>query len=905
MRRHGAQLLAGVTAAAFAFLPLPAFARLSPSSQASSYAQLAPAAGAESEAAPAVSLPQAASPDDVPKNPSPKPSVAPATQPAAAAKEPAKEPEGDDSVLVAPGQEQSKPAINARGELSISVSAAADSVILRFPFSERVAMATFTRGHFLWVVFNKVLPLDFSEFKEMGQTVIGQPQLLVSGGMTLLRMPVENTVAPSVLQEDGSSGWTIEISGRKRPLKAPLNVEVSLDPPAPPHVFLAVEEAGDTVLVKDPQIGDEMVIVPVYAPGKGVGGRREFIEFSLLPTAQGIAVVKKADGVAVTSLRNGLRIAVGNGQTLTRALPQLQQQDSAAASLIDSSTFFPYDLWKPENPDNPHPQLSRLQQKIVSAETPQEGNEARLRLAQIYLSQGMAAEALAFLDGIQRVNPAYYRSAKLAAMHGAANMLMYRYPEAANDFNAAELNNSREAEYWRSMLADLLGGNGQEYDYLTLNQDYVSKYPPIFRQRLAIFAADRAIGGKNYNTALKIFDALQKDMQLGPIEPYVNFLLAKISADTGQAKEATEMWDKLADDHNYPLVQARAEFSRIAWGMEHGSLDKEDAIERLERLRLSWHGDALELSVLTLLGDLYAEKNDYINAMRIWHGGIQSFGSTKEAGIMTQKMQSAFITMFNEGGADILPPLDSLALYYEYRKYTPPGLAGGEMIERLADRLVTVDLLDQAAFMIDQQMRSQAEKETRSRLGAKLATIALLNRQPKRAMTALEASVYGENEPVLRQLRNRLAAQAMVDLGQPAQALQTLGQDNTQDANLIRLNVHWSQKDWPGVIKTAEAMLKERKDITSQLTAKESEAVVKLALAYSFENDNAQLQYLHDYFLPLMENNPQKQVFEFVTNPSPTPSPTNFDEIVESLSRTRSFLDQYRARAPVAVQNPS
>ena len=36
------------------------------------------------------------------------------------------------------------------------------------------------------------------------------------------------------------------------------------------------------------------------------------------------------------------------------------------------------------------------------------------------------------------------------------------------------------------------------------------------------------------------------------------------------------------------------------------------------------------------------------------------------------------------------------AMFYEFRELTPIGRRGDEMIRRLADRLVAVDLLDQA-----------------------------------------------------------------------------------------------------------------------------------------------------------------------------------------------------------------
>jgi tetratricopeptide (TPR) repeat protein len=545
--------------------------------------------------------------------------------------------------------------------------------------------------------------------------------------------------------------------------------------------------------------------------------------------------------------------------------------------------------------------LQGLFHRIVESSNPQEANEARLQMAKIYLSDGMAVEALGLLDGINRTNPSFYRSAKVSAMHGAGNFLLYRFVEAARDFSAPELNNNKEIEYWRGMLADLLGNPDQSYDYLAMNQDYISKYPPMFRQRLAIVAADRAIDAKEYNTALKIFDKLHQDNMLEPINAYINYLLAKVSADTGQPKEAQDMWNKLAGDFEHPFVQARAEFSRIAWDMDHDTITKDQAVDRLERLRLGWHGDGLELKVLTLLGDLYSDKKDYVNAMRIWNGGVISFPNTGAAIDMARKMQEAFITMFNEGIADKLPPLEALALYYEYRNYTPPGATGNEMIERLADRLVDVDLLDQASSLLDHQMHFQLEKEQRSRIGVKLANVYLLNHQPQKALTALQDSLYGENSLMLRLLRNRLTAQALVDMGQPDRAMATLGSDNSADAERIRMSVYWRQKEWTKLVASIEGLLKTRPDNTAPISLEESEYLLKLSLAYVFENNSEQLQYLHDYFGPLMEKNPNKPVFDFITGGQMQLTTTNFDEVLKYLSDTRSFIENYKAH----IQTPS
>lgn len=786
--------------------------------------------------------------------------------------------------------------------VKVNVSPSSDSATLRFEFTERTALAAFIRSNVLWVVFDKSVPLDLSDFKELPKTVIGKAQLLEDASVDVLRIPVDDNMYVSVAKEQGNYEWAVLLTSVPRPLKTSINIAVNTDPPVPPYVFIPALEMADPVTLKDPIIGDTLVVVPFFTVSDGVPMARSFVEFSLLKTAQGAVIAKKADATTVQEARDGLRVSMPQGAALTPGLPVVTS--TPEHDLQTAPTLFPYKAWKLDVGVSRGQAIRDLLHTIITSHTMQGANEARLRLAELYLSEGEAAEAVGMLDNIKRINPAYYRSDRLAALRGAADFLMYRFADAAHDFSAFELNNSKEVEYWRNMLSDLLGNPGGSYDYLAMNADYISKYPPEFRQRLAIVAADRAVDTKAYNAALKIFGTLQADKLLDPINSYVNFLLAKISAATGQSDQATSIWDQLADDSTHPFVQARAEFSRIVWGMDHNKLPKDKAIDQLERLRLSWHGDSLEQKVLDLLGDLYVEKKDYVNAMRVWDDGVSGFPATASAIAMSHKMEAAFVSMFAGDAADHMPPADALALYYQYRNFAPLGDIGRQITEKLADRLMSINLLEQAAALLNHQMQFESEKQQRSQLGAKLAGIYLLNHQPKKALSALENSMYGNNPDPLRLKRNRLTAEAVSELGESDKALQILAQDDSPDAERIRLGVYWREKDWPRVITNVEAMLKARPDVTAPITVDESEPLMDLAVAYAFENNTVQLQYLHDYFGPLMAKNPNKPMFDFITSPDVTPTPTNFDEVLKYLAKTQDFLEHYQAHVQLAEATP-
>lgn len=834
----------------------------------------------------------------------------------------------DDSTAQPPSETPDDKSVDANSAVELNISAAEDNAVLRFPFKERMALAAFIRNNMLWIVLGKKTPIDLREFDDLPKSVVGKAKLLPAK-VTILRIPVNDGVYVSVAKEENSYEWAVLLNYAKKPPANPLKVDINTDPPVPPHVFINALQMADSITVQDPIIGDDMIIIPIYGLGEGITFRREFVDFNLLDTAEGIVIAKKSDDVSVTSLRNGLRISLPQGAVLTPGLPEIEKSATPEA-LQSVPTLFPNDKWvlPPELPERAV--VRDMMAKMVSSGNVQDANDLRVRLAQVYLSSGMAPEALAMLDGVKRTDANFYRSAKLSALRGAANFILQRYQEAAKDFSATELNNNKEMAFWRNMLADLQGKDGT-YDYLDLNTDYISRYPPIFRQKIAVVAADRAVESKEYNTAIKIFETLggaaaeskeanakkeggegekktgEKKVAasavpelIAPISHYVKFLMAKIAADTGQSDESMKQLTELSEDYSHPFVRSRAEYSRIILEMNRDIINKGQVVDRLERLRLAWHGDALELKVLGFLGDIYADNKDFVNAMRIWDNAVHAYAGTPQAAELTHKMEETFVRMFNEGTADSLAPLDALALYYQYKNYAPPGSVGREMTANLADRLVSMDLLEQAANLLEHQMRNDTEKSQRSQIGAKVATIYLMNHEPKKALRALQDSVYGENPLALHQLRNRLAAESLVELNDSDKGWQILAQDDSVDAEHIRLNILWEKRDWPRIIHTVETILKARKDISAPITLEESEHVIQLALAYIFENNKEQLQYLHDYFTPLMAGNPNKPLFDFITATDVTPTPTNFDDVVKHMMATRSFIDSYKAQIKIA-----
>src|SRR5207245_3441722 len=151
-----------------------------------------------------------------------------------------------------------------------------------------------------------------------------------------------------------------------------------------------------------------------------------------------------------------------------------------------------------------------------------------------------------------------------------------------------------------------------------------------------------------------------------------------------------------------------------------------------------------------------------------------------------------FSQIFLSQKGDDLPLIDALAMFYEYRELTPIGRRGDEMIRRLADRLVAVDLLDQASQLLQYQVDHRLEGAARAQVASRLAMVYLMNRKPDRAIAALRSTRIADLSGELRQQRLLLEASAQSDVGRRDLALDINAIDGSLSAIRLRSDIYWT-----------------------------------------------------------------------------------------------------------------
>jgi tetratricopeptide (TPR) repeat protein len=772
---------------------------------------------------------------------------------------------------------------------TIGAHAPGGTAALSLPYKNDDPFAVFEWQKKLWIVSESPAAPSADDLRRQGAPFVKDVQTLSDAHATILAMPLDGDVSASV--EKLPSGQ-LQILLRNGPGTLARQLVPSLKTAAgKTSLVIASGKATRSISVRDPQTGFMLDVVPVPEPGAGIRVPRSFVEFNLLPSAQGLAIESKSDAISVSVQKGVTEIASAGGLAISPALTrQIAEAEAEAKFARLPPTLFPYARWKLDDEKDFVPTQIRLLHDIVYSD-PDDANKARLQLLGLFLGEGLFSEAIGMADDILRSSLKFYQDNKVSALRGAAYLFMYRFSEAERDFSAPELNGDPEALMWRTLCRELLGSGTETFDFSANYERYISHYPPTFIGKLAIIAADRSINRKQYDAATAIFDTLRHDNLDEPVKKYIDYMQAKILSETHSESEAVAIWTEQAKLLEDPLIRARAEFSLINLLLKQGKISHEEAEKRLDKLRIVWRGDSLELSVLTLMGNLYLQGKQYDKALRTMRDIVQYYPQVPEAVTTARKMEEAFVTLYNKGAADDMPPLEALSLFYEFHDLVPIGKNGDLMIRNLADRLVNIDLLDRAAQLLDHQIRNRLDGEERSRVGAQLARIYLLNHKPDSALDTLKTTGYGDLPPDLQLVRLRLTAQALAQQGKVARAIDVISTDNSAEGSALRLGIYWDNKDWQNVVTIAEDILGNRNDPGAALSAQESEVLLKLATAYVYEHDTGQLQYLRDYFTPLMKNNPNQKSFQFITSESGAVDYDNLANLDTDIDAVKSFLN--------------
>jgi tetratricopeptide (TPR) repeat protein len=841
--------------------------------------EVSPPAPAQPPAPAAPPTPVAAAPAPV----SPAAAEAPPALPAEAAAEPAA------AEAAEPGKPAAAAASGKDAPVVVRVVRQPENLRLNFPFGSPTPAAVFRRADALWFVFDTDKTIDLSAVSAENRIIRNAAVVHPQAGETIVRLRLERPQLAS-LAADGP-GWVVTIGDTISEATRPLVIGRNLVGANRASITIPFEDPRTVHRVTDPDSGDALVVITALGPARGFLKAQDFVELRTLASAHGVAIQPLADDLRIETSVDKILINRPEGLVLSQAAPG-KQPGGYRPEVFDAQ------LWGFDRQADFNDRQSELIRNAAAAPEAKRRN-ARIDLARFYLARGMFAEAKGVLDVALAGENSNLDDTTGLVLKSVANVMLDRSDEALKDLANPAVGNQHDAPIWRA-LAYARQGKWVEAREGFKDIDHTVVTLPIELQRLALMEAMRtSIEAKDFNGADKQFNELETLGVPGELEPKLAVLSGRLAEGLGRGEDALTAYRAAADSRDRP-ASAAARLRLIELRSSSGELKPADAIGELEALTTAWRGDETEVEALELLAKLYTDANRYRDAFHVMRTALLAHPNSDMTRRIFDEAAATFDSLFLAGRGDAMPAIEALGLFYDFRELTPIGKRGDEMIRRLAERLVSVDLLDQAAELLQHQVDHRLQGAARAQVATKLAIIYLLNRKPDRALATLRSTRSADLSNELRNQRLLIEARALSDIGRHDVALEVISAIEGREAIRLRSDILWAARRWREAAEQIELYYGDRWKDFAPLTELERPDILRAAVGFTLGEDQIGLARFREKYAAKMAETPDRRSFDIVSAPLGTGG-SEFREMATAISAVdtlKGFLRELRTRYP-------
>jgi tetratricopeptide (TPR) repeat protein len=766
-----------------------------------------------------------------------------------------------------------------------------ENLALRFPFGRLTPAAVFRRADVLWLVFDTDADINLAELANDPSHNIRTATVTRLQEASVVRIKLERPKLTSVAMEGAT--WVVSIGSQIAAPTRALTITRNAATPSTANATILIGDSHRVHRLADPEVGDTLLVVTALAPARGFLNGQEFVEFRMLASAQGIVVQPLADDLSIELSPDRATLSRPSGLTLSGLVLQPGQ---AAGS--DPPNVVNAGLWSFDSKDEFGKHESQL---LFSAAKASESQRlaARVDLARFYLAWERSAEAKGVLDVALKDNPPSAADPIPLVLRAIANIMLERPQEALKDLANPIVGNQFDAPLWRAWAYAGLGRWADANEGFRDVDSRIARLPVELQRkvlqeiiRVAIEVGD-VTGAVN---AMHEFEILGVPRAL---EPTMSVYNGEVAERRGRIQDALQSYQFAADSSDRRAA-AQGWLREIKLQNALGKLGRTAAIDNLETLTTIWRGDDIEIEALKLLAHLYTEEGRYRDSFHIMRIALTAHPNSELTRSIQDEASETFENIFLAGNGDALSAIEALALFYDFRDLTPIGRRGDEMIRRLADRLVAVDLLDQAAELLQYQVDHRLQGAARAQVAIRLAVIYLMNRKAEDAFATLRATRVEDVSKEMRQQRLLIESRALSDLGRYDVALEIIANITGPESNRLRSDILWSAHRWREAAEQIELIYGERWTEFAPLNDVERSDILRAAAGYALGEDSLGLVRFRERYAGKMGEGPDRRAFDVISEPVDS-SGADFRAVAHSVAAVdtlNGFLRDLRARYP-------
>ena len=799
------------------------------------------------------------------------------------------------------------------GEGAVLVETRRDSEGLRlmFSFGTPTPAASFRRGDSVWLVFDSTKSLDVEKIRVNAGALIGDVTRLPLETGQAIRIRLNRPQMQSLISDERESGanWTLTFADTMLAVPQPLTVIRNIADPAHANVAVPLSNPGALHRLVDPDAGDTLLVVTAPPPMRGFVKRQDFVELSLLESVHGVAIHPNSDDIGVEIAADKIILGRPGGLTLSSAGVAVERAATAVRPIFD------IEEWKKNQAQRFVGREDALMLAIAAAE-PDQRPQARLDLARFYMARGMYQEAKGEAEVILADPGAKAEESIVRMVHAIACIVIGRPGQGLKDLASPAIGDNYDSQLWKGLAyagqgrwAEAIPAASRTARASSAIWSTVSG-PPIGRLR----PTPRLSNHTHRNRSARPSVCGRHPPPWTPTpwtnstgvpaatRPAVAVLRGRLAEALGHDQDALDEY-KFAVNSSDRAAAAEAKLLEVVLRQKRGEINQAETLRELETLAAIWRGDAVEVKTLQMMSRIYSETARYPESLAAARGATRLQPNSEASRLAQDEASALFTQIFLSPKGDELPPIEALGMFYEFRELTPIGRRGDEMIRRLSDRLVAVDLLDQAAELLQYQVDHRLEGAARAQVAARLAMVYLTNRKPDRAIAALRSTRIADLSGELRQQRLLLEARALSDVGRHELALDIISNISGREAIRLRSDIYWASRQWRESSEQIELYYGERWRDFKPLDAAEKSDVLRAIVGYALAEDRIGLARFREKFGPLMSGETDRLAFDTASRPGAASS-AEFAAIAKmaaGVDTLEGFLREMKARFPDAV----
>jgi hypothetical protein len=842
----------------------------------------------DDKAAPAPAAPAAPSVDTKPATPSP-PKAEPAPSPPP--EKPAPAPAPAEKKAFPPVQALAETPAKADAPVVAELQRQGETLRLQFPFSGPTPAAVFRRYDTLWLVFDTIAPIDASALLGDPGRLIRNAEVSRTRDGQVVRLKLDRPRLASAATN--GPAWSVALGDMVLERTAPVTITRASVGPNRAAGVIPFDDPRELHRISDPEVGDTLLVVTALGPARGALRAQDFVEFRALASTHGVIIQPLADDVSAELLSDKIVISRPNGLTLSAVSYELE---GPAANY--RPTLFDPNRW---GADRRAQFTERQTQLLQAAAGAPEGKRtaARLDLARFYLGRELFPEAKAVLEVAVAEDRAGAEDPSGLVLRAVAKVMMDRGADALADLSAPALGNHKDAALWRALAYARQGKWSEAREGFRAAEATIPALPIELQRAVVTEQLRAAVEVRDFAEAAQALNELQTIGIPHELQPATAVLSGRLAEGLGRIGDALASYRAAAESEDrQSAAQGRLREILLQYALKR--IDRAQATGDLEALTTIWRGDQIELEALDLLERLYIEEQRYRDAFHVMRTALTAHPSSP----ITRRIQDAaaatFETLFLGGAADAMPPIEALSLFYDFRELTPVGRRGDEIIRRLADRLVAMDLLGQAAELLQHQVDNRLQGAARAQVATRLAVVYLMNRKADRALQVLRTTRSADLSQELRNQRLLIEARALSDTGRHDLALEVIANLEGREVERLRADILWAARRWREAGEQIERLYGERWREFTPLSEVERPDILRAAIGFALGADQLGLDRFREKYGAKMAEGPLARSFEIVTTPFAANGP-EFRAIAKAAAGAdtlEQFLRDVRARYP-------